>query len=175
MGHLIENLHLNSVCWHDLKRLFHAFTQLKELDCSGNSDIQDLSFICENHTLLNLNLHDCFRIWQFSLITSISCVQTLTHLDLSGCDQIKEIDIGHIAKKLRLLEYFNVRDTKSLHIESVRQINRILTFLKEFLFCPLIFASDTSQWVEIYMQHPILQICPAGLEIIIEKQPHLFQ
>ena len=179
IGNLIEQIHFKTTCWLDhkteVKKLFTAFTQLRHLDCSGNSDLKDVTFMCDNITLLHVNFHECFNIRRLSLLTSITCLTDLRSLDLSDCDQLKERDIARIAKKLTKLEHFNVRDTKSLHIETVREVCDKLQWLRQFLFCPLIFESDTSDWVEIYMEYPTLQICPAGLEIIIEKNPHLFQ
>ena len=123
--------------------------------------------------MLHLNVHQCINIKRISLVTSITCLKHLTFLDISECDQIREHDIARIAKKLKVLEYFNVRDTKSLHVETVITVCNSLPRLSQFMFCPLVFATDTSHWADIYMEHPTLQICPAGLEIILEKKPHL--
>ena len=69
----------------------------------------------------------------------------------------------------------NIREIVSLPHDIVSTVAAQLIHLEEFLFFVLIDFSDTTPWVDIYMQHPKLQICPATLEVILETNPHLLQ
>ena len=176
-GYLTETLHMQTNCWDSelstLKDLLSSFTNLRHVDLSGNSELKTITFLCETQDLETLNLHQCSKILRLPLIGSILSFQNLQGLDVSECDQLKEKDILRIAKQLKQLKYFNTRDTQSLTGSTVTEVKSHLICLQQFLFCPLVNPNATEEWVSIYMQHPILQICPAGLEIILEKNPHL--
>ena len=47
--------------------------------------------------------------------------------------------------------------------------------LEIFLFCVIIDVNNTTSWVQIYLEYPRLQICPAALDFILERNPHLLQ
>ena len=176
LGHLVEKLQLLNDCWDSSKitEVVHFFSGLCELDCSSNDKLQDLTFICYVN-LTRLDVHGCFRIRRLNLLTSVRSCTNLKYLDISDCDQVREKDILRIAKVLKQLQIFNVRDTCSLKRSTVLDVRIALKDLKQLLFCPLVYASDTTEWITIYMDYPILQICPAGLEIIMESNPHILQ
>ena len=178
VGHLVIRLQLFTDCWdtseYKIKEGLKLFTGLREIDCSSNDAIKDVTFIC-SYKLAHLDLHACHRIRRINLLTNVRSCQTLKYLDISDCDQLQEKDILRIAKALKQLEIFNVRDTISLKSKTVLEVRDVLKQLRQFLFCPLLFASETTEWIPIYMQHPIMQICPAGLEIIMESNPHILQ
>ena len=176
-AYLTETLRLTSTCWqHErycLKELLTSFSNLRHVDLSGNTSIENITFLSEQNQLESLKLHQCTSIARVPLLSTVLSFKQLILLDLSECDQIKEKDILRIAKQLKQLKYFNVRDTQSLTAQTVNTVGSRLSGLREFLFCPLVYEQYTVEWVAVYMQHPIMQICPAGLEIILEKNPHL--
>ena len=176
-GYLIETLRLHTRKWSsdkfDLNKVLRGFSNLRNVDFSTNCELTDITFLSENSQLEKLNVHECTNISRLPLLGGILAFTHLQFLDVSECDQLKEKDILRIAKQLKQLRHLNARDTKSLSIITVKAVKSKLLCLEEFLFCPMIYEDQSADWLEIYMQHPILQICPAGLEIILEQNPHI--
>ena len=108
-------------------------------------------------------------------MTVLKSLDSLMYLDISQCDQIRLKDIILFSKKLKRLQYLNVRDTVSLNVETVQTVERNLIYLSEFWFCSIVYHGSTQDWIPVYLAHPKLQICPTALEVILEENPNLLQ
>ena len=177
-GHFIDSLEWHERSWQSRippKVIFQSFANIVHLDLSHNDNVRDLDFVTECKFLCHLNISNCGNIPRINLLTVLRSLSTLMFLDISQCDRIKVKDIINLSQKLKLLKYFNVRDTVSLNVETVRTVERNLINLSEFWFCSIVHRDSTQEWIPVYLSHPKLQICPASLEVIFEEHPHLLQ
>ena len=148
---------------------------LTDLDLSYNAQIQGLEFLSHLPQLKKLSLSNCISLRRFHVITYVLLLHDLTYLDLSESCSLRSKDIVRIANKLSKLQHLNIHETVSLPHMTVTFVDNKLSELQEFLFCVTINFENTSPWVNIYLQYPLLQICPAALDVILEKNRHLLQ
>ena len=175
-GHLTDSLEWHERSWQShisTRSTFYSFSNVVPLDISHNDNVTDLDFVTQCQSLCHLNISNCINIPRINAVTVLKSLSNLMFLDISQCDHIRLKDLFLLAKKLKLLKYFNVRDTVSLTVENVRTIERNLVHLSEFLFCSIVYQGSTQDWISVYLAHLKLQICPAALEIILQENPAL--
>ena len=169
--------------WHNalwvsngnINDLLCSLTKLKVLDLTCNAQVQAVDFLCSYEQLAKLSLNNCISLNRYNLMPNILCSRNLTYLDISESCKLQPIDIVRISKRLKKLNYINIRECVSLTHEIVRAVELNLSKLDMFLFCVMLDVNDTTPWVDIYLSYPKLQICPAALDIILEQNPHLLQ
>ena len=62
----------------DLKELLRFLSNLRHVDFSGNSDLKDITFLCDKIHLETLTLHQCVSIDHVPLLCTIVSLRHLS-------------------------------------------------------------------------------------------------
>ena len=157
--------------WH-LRRLCHTvgtFSNLKELDLSGNTQIINITFLRNLNNLSALCLQCCYNLSSDSTVNVIRRLNGLKWLDISECGQFSHWDVEQIVLKTRKLHTFNICGTKGYTLAAIRRIALQGPFLESFRFCAIVDAHRVEMWRPILQDdyEGPLKMCSAMREIVM--------